>query len=84
MNYTIECEQKVDGRWLAEFIELPGVLAYEVKKTKTSLQSKPLPCVSMLNLNPSQKRRKLVRHLLPVAWKMCVVAKFPWFLEMKR
>jgi hypothetical protein len=26
MNYTIECEQEVDGRWLAEVIELPGVL----------------------------------------------------------
>jgi predicted RNase H-like HicB family nuclease len=28
MNYTIECEQEVDGRWLAEVMELPGVLAY--------------------------------------------------------
>jgi len=26
MNYTIECEQEVDGRWLAEVIELPDVL----------------------------------------------------------
>ncbi|MDQ3688175.1 MAG: type II toxin-antitoxin system HicB family antitoxin [Acidobacteriota bacterium] len=28
MNYTIEYEQEEDGRWLAEVIELPGVLAY--------------------------------------------------------
>ena len=24
MNYAIKCEQEVDGRWLAEVIELPG------------------------------------------------------------
>jgi hypothetical protein len=24
MNYTIECEQEVDGWWLDEVIELPG------------------------------------------------------------
>jgi predicted RNase H-like HicB family nuclease len=28
MKFTIECEQEEDGRWLAEVIELAGVLAY--------------------------------------------------------
>jgi predicted RNase H-like HicB family nuclease len=28
MHLTIESEQEVDGRWLAEVPELPGVLAY--------------------------------------------------------
>ena len=28
MNFTIEHEQKSDGRWLAEVPELPGVMAY--------------------------------------------------------
>lgn len=28
MNFTIEQEQESDGRWLAEVVELPGVLAY--------------------------------------------------------
>jgi predicted RNase H-like HicB family nuclease len=28
MPLTIEVEQEEDGRWLAEVIELPGVLAY--------------------------------------------------------
>jgi predicted RNase H-like HicB family nuclease len=28
MNFTLECEQEVDGRWIAEVPELPGVLAY--------------------------------------------------------
>ncbi len=28
MSLTIEVEQEVDGRWLAEVMELAGVLAY--------------------------------------------------------
>ena len=28
MKLSIECEQEEDGRWLAEVIDLPGVLAY--------------------------------------------------------
>jgi len=28
MNFTLECEQEVDGRWIAEVPKLPGVLAY--------------------------------------------------------
>jgi predicted RNase H-like HicB family nuclease len=28
MNYTLECEQEEDGRWIAEVLELPGVMSY--------------------------------------------------------
>lgn len=28
MTFTVEHEREDDGRWLAEVIELPGVLAY--------------------------------------------------------
>lgn len=28
MTFTVEYEQEEDGRWLAEILELPGVLAY--------------------------------------------------------
>ena len=28
MNFTLECEQEVDGRWIAEVPQLPGVLSY--------------------------------------------------------
>jgi predicted RNase H-like HicB family nuclease len=28
MDFTIEFEREEDGRWLAEILELPGVLAY--------------------------------------------------------
>jgi predicted RNase H-like HicB family nuclease len=28
MTFTVEYDQEEDGRWLAEILELPGVLAY--------------------------------------------------------
>ena len=28
MNFILECEQEVDGCWIAEVPELPGVLAF--------------------------------------------------------
>jgi len=28
MDFTIDCEQEEDGRWLAEVPQLPGCLAY--------------------------------------------------------
>ena len=28
MDFTLECEQEVDGRWIAEVPEIPGVLSY--------------------------------------------------------
>ena len=28
MAFTVEVEQEEDGRWIAEVIDLPGVLAY--------------------------------------------------------
>ena len=28
IQFTIDCEQEKDGRWIAEVIELPGALAY--------------------------------------------------------
>lgn len=28
MNFSIECAEEVDGRWIAEVPQLPGVLCY--------------------------------------------------------
>ncbi len=28
MNLSIECEEEIDGRWLAEVLQLPGVMCY--------------------------------------------------------
>lgn len=44
-KYTIEIERETDGRWIAEVLELPGVLAYG--KTKEEAQIR----VEVLALN---------------------------------
>ncbi len=28
MNFSIECEEEIDGRWIAEVPQLPGALCY--------------------------------------------------------
>jgi predicted RNase H-like HicB family nuclease len=30
--YKIETEEEIDGRWIAEIVDLPGVMAYESTK----------------------------------------------------
>lgn len=32
MKYNIQFEKEIDGRWLAEIEDLPGVLAYGITK----------------------------------------------------
>ena len=32
MNFTIETELENDGRWIAEIVEIPGVLKYDATK----------------------------------------------------
>jgi predicted RNase H-like HicB family nuclease len=31
-HFTIEVEQEEDGRWIAEILEIPGVLSYSLTK----------------------------------------------------
>jgi predicted RNase H-like HicB family nuclease len=42
MNYTLECEREDDGRWIAEVLELPGVLAYGVSKDEAMIKAEAL------------------------------------------
>jgi predicted RNase H-like HicB family nuclease len=42
MNYTLECELEDDGRWLAEVLELPGVLAYGASKEEAMVKAEAL------------------------------------------
>ena len=36
----IETEQEEDGRWIAEVVALPGVLAYGATKAEASVKAK--------------------------------------------
>jgi predicted RNase H-like HicB family nuclease len=42
MKFTIEFEREEDGRWLAEVIELPGVLAYGTSPDEAIAHAKAL------------------------------------------
>ena len=42
MKYTLECEQETDGRWLAEVLELPGVLAYGASREDAMVKAEAL------------------------------------------
>ena len=42
MIFTVEYEQEEDGRWLAEVLELPGVLAYGATPAEATAKAKAL------------------------------------------
>jgi predicted RNase H-like HicB family nuclease len=42
MKYTLECEMEEDGRWIAEVLELPGVLAYGTSKEDALVKAEAL------------------------------------------
>jgi predicted RNase H-like HicB family nuclease len=42
MHYTLECEMEADGGWIAELIELPGVLAYGRSRDEAIVKAETL------------------------------------------
>jgi len=42
MDFNIECEQEEDGRWLAEVLEIPGVMAYGDTAQKAMVKAEAL------------------------------------------
>lgn len=42
MIFTIEIEQETDHRWIAEIVELPGVMAYGETKENAIAQAEAL------------------------------------------
>lgn len=42
MNFTLECEQEDDGRWIAEVLELPGVMTYGANRDEAILRAEAL------------------------------------------
>jgi predicted RNase H-like HicB family nuclease len=56
MKLTIEIEQEADGRWIAEVMELPGVLTYgdSAKEAKSKVKALALRVLAdQLELNES-------------------------------
>jgi predicted RNase H-like HicB family nuclease len=42
MKFRIETEQEEDGRWIAEIVELPGVLAYGQTNAEATARAQAL------------------------------------------
>ncbi len=42
MNYALDCELEADGRWLAEVLPLPGVLAYGATREEAMAKAEAL------------------------------------------
>ncbi len=42
MRYTIETEKEADGRWIAEIIEIPGVMKYGCNREEAIAQAEAL------------------------------------------
>ena len=68
MNYTIECEQEDDGRWLAEVMELPGVLSYGATKEEAIVKAETLALrVIAERLEQGEARPTSINIALPAA-----------------
>ena len=68
MNYTIECEQEDDGRWLAEVLELPGVLTYGATKDEAIVKAETLALrVIAERLEQGEARPISINIALPAA-----------------
>jgi predicted RNase H-like HicB family nuclease len=42
MQFTVETEREIDGRWIAEVIEIPGVMKYGDSKEQAVAQAEAL------------------------------------------
>ena len=68
MNYTIECEQEDDGRWLAEVLELPGVLTFGVTRDQAIVKAETLALrVIAERLEQGEAKPSSISIVLPAA-----------------
>lgn len=62
MNFTIEIEQEEDGRFLAEVIHFPGVLAYGQTREEAVAPVEGLPLQVLEETNRSRSRERRERR----------------------
>jgi predicted RNase H-like HicB family nuclease len=68
MNFSIECEEEVDGRWLAEIPELPGVLCYGQSAEDAMAKAEVLALRAMAErLEHGESKAIAINISLPVA-----------------
>ena len=68
MNFSIECEEEVDGRWIAEVPQLPGVLCYGTTADAAMAKAEVLALRAMAErLEQSESRPVEINISLPLA-----------------
>jgi len=68
MNFTLECEQEEDGRWIAEVLDLPGVLVYGASRDEAILKAEALALRVIAERLETQEAKPASIHIaLPAA-----------------
>lgn len=68
MNFSIECEEEVDGRWIAEVPQLPGVLCYSTTAEEAMAKAEVLALRAMAErLEHNESRPVEINISLPFA-----------------
>jgi predicted RNase H-like HicB family nuclease len=68
MKFTLECEREVDGRWLAEVAQLPGVLAYGASANEAMAKAQVLAFRVLADrLEHGEAKPEEINFLLPFA-----------------
>lgn len=68
MNFSIECEEEVDGRWIAEVPQLPGVLCYGTTADEAMAKAEVLALRAMAErLEQNESRPVEINISLPLA-----------------
>jgi predicted RNase H-like HicB family nuclease len=67
MKISIQSEKEVDGRWIAEVPEIPGVLAYGSTEEEALLRAETLALRALADRleNSEQKASNLTIDLIP-------------------
>jgi predicted RNase H-like HicB family nuclease len=66
MTFRIELEQEADGRWIAEIVALPGVLAYGMTPTDATAKVQAL---ALRVLADRMEQGEAVAELLNVSFQ---------------
>ena len=68
MNFSIECEEEVDGRWIAEVPQLPGVLCYGNTADDAMAKAEVIALPAMADrLKQNESRPVEIKISLPLA-----------------
>lgn len=68
MDLTLECEREIDGRWLAEVPQLPGVLSYGNTADEAMVRAEVLALrVLAERIEEGEARPQPIRFAVPAA-----------------